>query len=50
MLKSMHRTRVIDLLLRGRSSGGSGSIRNASHTARCLRKVQIFDTNRFRRS
>ena len=41
---------VTGLLLRGRSPGGSGSIRNASHTARCLKEVQVSDTNRFRKS
>ena len=31
----------------GCSPGGSGSIRDASHTARCLRKYKIFDTDSF---
>ena len=41
---------VTDLLLRGRSPEGSGSIKNASHTARCLKEVQVSDTDRLRRS
>ena len=41
---------VIGLLLRGRSPEGSESIKNASHTARCLKKVQVSGTDRLRRS
>ena len=41
---------VIGLLFERRSPESSESIRDASHTARCLKKVQIFDTNRLRRA
>ena len=41
---------VTGLLLKGRSPEDSESVRNASHAARCLREVQVSDTNRFRKS
>ena len=41
---------VIGLLFRERSSESSEVIEDASHAARCLRKVQVFDTDKLRRS
>ena len=43
-----YRLRVIGLLLRERSSESSEFIKDASRTARCLRKV--LRTNKLRRS